>query len=249
MRRLLLPLGTLVVLLVVWEASVAWTHVTPLILPTPRAIAATALDNAASLLRETAYTMGEAVLGFLLGSVIAYSLAILFVQFRSAEDAIMPYAIALKSTPLIALAPLIVLWAGNGFSSKVIMSAIVAFWPVLVAGLRGLQAVDSEALDLMRSLGASRWQVLTKIRIPGSMGYLFASFKVASSLSVVGAIIGELVGSTRGIGSVINKSSYYLETALVFAAIASISIAAVAFFGVIALAEKRLVFWQERSIS
>lgn len=245
----MLPLLLLVVLVTLWEGATALTGVSPLILPPPHTIAIAAVENAVSLMRETGVTMAEAVLGFLIGSGLAYLLAVLFVQSRSAEQAIMPYAIALKSTPLIALAPVIVLWAGSGFASKVVMSALVAFFPVLVAGLRGLREVDPEALDLMHSLGATRWQVLVKIRIPGSLGYLFAALKVASSLAVVGAIIGELVGSTRGIGHLINKSSYYLETPLVFAAIAFISLAAVAFFGAIAYLEKKLVFWQERPAS
>lgn len=249
LRPFILPLLMLVVIVVVWETATTVTGVSPLVLPPPRAIATSAVENVGSLLNETAVTMAEAVLGFLIGSSMAYFLAILFVQSRWAEEAIMPYAIALKSTPLIALAPIIVLWAGNGFASKVAMSALVAFWPVLVAGLRGLREVDPEALDLMHSLGASRWQVLVKIRIPGSLGYLFAALRVSSSLAVVGAIIGELVGSTRGIGHLINKSSYYLETSLVFAAVAFISIAAIAFFGTIAYLEKKLIFWQERPIS
>ena len=130
-----------------------------------------------------------------------------------------------------------------------IMSALVAFWPVLVGGLRGLRAVPSDTFDLMRSLGATRWQVLVKIRIPGSLGYLFAALKVASSLAVVGAIIGELVGSVRGVGHMINNASYYLETPLVFAAICFLSAAAILFYGVIAYLERRIVFWQEGSQS
>lgn len=239
----------LAALVALWEGATALTGVSPLVLPPPHAIAAAAAANAMPLLEETGVTMAEALLGFLLGSGGAYLLAVLFVQSRAAEQAIMPYAIALKSTPLIALAPLIVLWAGSGFLSKVVMSALVAFFPVLVAGLRGLREVEPEAIDLMQSLGATRWQLLVKIRIPGSLGYLFAALKVASSLAVVGAIIGELVGSTRGIGHLINQSSYYLETPLVFAAVAFISVAAVAFFGAIAYLEKKCVFWQERPAS
>ena len=249
MKTFLMPVAALVVLITIWEGIILATHASPLVLPSPLAIAATGLAHARELTGEASFTMGEAILGFLCGASAAYLLAILFVHSRPAEQAVMPYAIALKSTPLVALAPVLVIWYGDGFLSKVVMSALVSFWPVLVAGLRGLRAVTPESIALMDSLGATRWQILWRLRVPSSCGYLFASLKVSSSLAVVGAIIGELVGSTRGIGRVINQSSYYLQTAMVFAAVAYISIGAIAFYGAIALLERRFAFWNEESMT
>jgi NitT/TauT family transport system permease protein len=188
--------------------------------------------------------MEESVLGFLLGSGGAYLVAILFVFSRTFQQAVYPYAVALKATPLIAIAPLLVLWFGNGLLSKIVMSALVAFFPVLVNSAIGLTAVDPEVLDLMRSLSASRWQVLTKIRIPNSLSYFMAGLKIASSLAVVGAVIGEFTGATEGIGHLINTSSYYLETPLMFAGVAMISLGGVLFFGLMAYLERKIVFWQ-----
>jgi NitT/TauT family transport system permease protein len=189
--------------------------------------------------------MEESVLGFLLGSIGAYVVAVFFVYSRIIKEAVYPYAVALKSTPLIAIAPLLVLWFGNGLLSKVVMSALVAFFPVLVNSANGLTEVDPEALDLMRSLSASGWQVLTKIRIPNSLSYLMAGLKIASSLAVVGAVIGEFTGATEGIGHLINTSSYYLETPLMFAGVVMISLGGVVFFGLMAYLERKIVFWQE----
>jgi NitT/TauT family transport system permease protein len=189
--------------------------------------------------------MEESVLGFLLGSFGAYLVAIFFVYSRTFQQAVYPYAVALKSTPLIAIATLLVLWFGNGLFSKIVMSALVAFFPVLVNSAKGLTAVDPEALDLMKSLSASRWQVLTKIRVPNSLSYLMAGLKIASSLAVVGAVIGEFTGATEGIGHLINTSSYYLETPLMFAGVFMISLGGILFFGLMAFLERKIVFWQE----
>src|SRR4029077_6357432 len=138
------------------------------IMPAPSDILSATGSQFSRLLQETGVTLLESLLGFVLGSAIAYILAIAFVYSPAIQDALYPYAIALKSTPLIAIAPLLVLWFGNGVSSKVVMSALVAFFPVLVNSVTGLSAVDPDILTLMRSLSASEWQVLTKIRMPNS---------------------------------------------------------------------------------
>lgn len=244
-RPILVPTVTLIGLLCLWEAADWLFDFNKVVFPAPSEIIAALLENYSLLLQETGITMLEAILGFLLGSVSAYLLAIAFVHSQIIKEAVYPYAIALKSTPLIAIAPLLVLWFGNGILSKVVMSALVAFFPVLVNSVSGLSAMEAEVFDLMQSLSASQWQILTKIRIPYSLGYLFASLKIASSLAVVGAVIGEFTGSTQGIGYLINTSSYYLETPLMFAGIGMISIAGIFFFGLIAYLEKRIVFWQE----
>ena len=192
-----MPVAALAVMITVWEGVIVASHASPLILPSPLAIVSACITHSRELTIETAFTMSEAVLGFLTGAVAAYLLAIVFLHSRSAEQAIMPFAVSLKSTPLVALAPILVIWYGDGFVSKVVMSAMVSFWPVLVGGLRGLRAVTPESMALMDSLGANRWQILWYLRVPSSLGYLFASLKVSSSLAVVGAVIGELVGKVQ----------------------------------------------------
>jgi NitT/TauT family transport system permease protein len=244
-RTIAVPTLTLVCLLSLWEVADLIFDFNKIIIPTPTEITIAFVGNYARLFRETGITMLESVLGFLLGGVSAVLLAVAFVHSRTTQEALYPYAIALKSTPLIAIAPLLVLWFGNGLLSKIVMSALVAFFPVLVNSVSGLTAVDPEALDLMKSLSASRWQVLTKIRFPASLSYVFASLKIASSLAVVGAVIGEFTGATQGVGYLINTSSYYLETPLMFAAIGMISLGGILFFGLMAYLEKTIVFWED----
>lgn len=243
LRPIIVPAATLVLLLLTWEAADRIFDFNRIILPSPLEIGGAFADHWVRLFKETGITMLESVLGFLLGSAVAFILAVFFVYSRLVREAVYPYAIAIKSTPLIAIAPLLVIWCGNGMFSKVVMSALVAFFPVLVNAANGLTAVDQEALDLMKSLSASRWQTLIKIRIPNSAGYVFSSLKIASSLAVVGAVIGEFTGSTQGIGYLINTSSYYLETPLMFAGIIMISLGGIVFFASVAWMEQRLVHW------
>lgn len=241
----LIPAVMLVALLSLWELAEALFDFNKVILPAPHEIALGFVAQWRSLLLNTSVTMLEALLGFLLGSAVAVVLAVSFTFSKTISYALYPYAVALKSTPLIAIAPLLVVWFGNGVLSKVVMSALVAFFPVLVNTVDGLSSFEPELLDLMRSLSASRWQILRKIRLPNSLPSLFSALKIASSLAVVGAVIGEFTGATIGIGHLINTSSYYLRTDVMFAGIAMISLSGIAFFGAIAYLERRVVFWHK----
>jgi NitT/TauT family transport system permease protein len=237
------PLASLVTLLVLWQVAVVALHIDKIIVPTPMEVGRAIGNNSTRLFSETGVTMLESVAGFLLGSCAAFLLAVIFVHSRPIQRSIYPYAIALKSTPLIAIAPLLTLWFGNGMPSKIVMSAMVAFFPVLVNAVAGLVTIDSAMLDLLKSLSATWWQVLLKIRIPNSLPYVFSALKIASSMAVVGAIIGEFTGSTNGIGHLITTSSYYLDTPLVFAGVIFVTLAGLIFFGLVAYIEKRVVFW------
>ncbi len=244
-QKIVVPAAALLILVSIWQVADIVFKFNPLILPAPSEVWTAAQDNYIRLAMHTGITMFEALMGFLLGTVLAYVLAVAFVHSHHLRNAIYPYAIALKATPLIVIAPLLVIWLGDGIGAKIVMSALVAFFPVLVNSVTGLTAVDQETMDLMRSLSASRWQILIKIRLPASLGYVFASLKTASSLAVVGAIIAEFTGATVGVGSVIKTASYYFQTPLVFAGVVAISLGGIALFGAVAWLERRVVYWQE----
>ncbi len=246
-RSRLAPIALSCLLLAAWEAEVRLGRVNALILPAPSQVLVAASQNVGVLGRAISITMLEAVLGFAVATVSAMMLAVVFVRSRSVKAALYPYAIVLKATPIIAVAPLVVLWAGNGLLSKVVLAALVAFFPVLVTAVQGLAAVDEEVLDLMRSVDASWWTVLWRIRVPGSLPYVFSGLRVGSTLSVVGAVIGEFTGATEGAGHLITVSSYYLDTPLMFAAVGCTAFGGLALFGAIALAETRVVFWKKQS--
>ena len=237
------PVASFVVAIATWQIVVRAFHFDKVILPSLLDVAFAIKRNFHRLVFETGITMAESTLGFLVGSGGAFLLAVIFIHSRPVQRSIYPYAIALKSTPLIAIAPLLVLWFGNGMLSKVVMAAMVAFFPVLVSSVTGLTSVDEAMLDLMKSLSANWLQVLLKVRIPNSLPQLFASLKIASSMAVVGAVIGEFTGSTSGIGHLLTTSSYYLETPEVFAGVIFITVAGLLFFGLVAYIEKKVVSW------
>jgi NitT/TauT family transport system permease protein len=244
-RSVVIPALTLLGIIILWEAADAIFHFNRVVLPAPHEIAAAFRARLGVLMYHTGVTMLEATLGFVVGSLVAVLLAVAFTMSRTVSYAVYPFAVALKSTPLIAIAPLLIVWFGNGLASKVVMSALVAFFPVLVNMVDGLGSYEPEMNDLMRSLSASRWQILTKIRLPNALPHLFSALKIASSLAVVGAVIGEFTGATAGIGYLINQSSYYLDTDVMFAGILLISLSGIVFFGIIALLERRVVFWEQ----
>jgi len=245
LKPILVPVLTLVGLILIWEFIVYAFGIEKIILPAPHQIAKAFVSHWQELFMQTGITLFESIMGFLLGGFVAYVLAVAFVYSETTRMAVYPYAVAIKSTPLIAIAPLLVLWFGNGILSKVVMSALVAFFPVLVSAVDGLTAINRETLDLMRSLSASRWQIFKIIRFPNSLPALFSALKIASSLAVVGAVIGEFTGATEGIGHLITTSSYYLDTDLMFAAILMISAGGIAFFGLISYIGDKIVFWKE----
>ena len=238
--RAVAPLLCGLLLLVAWQALVMILHIPEYLLPTPTAIAAT-FDR--SLAVQFAVTFIEAFSGFVIASVLAFIIATLFVRFRTLEDGLFPIAIAVKTTPIVAIAPLLVIWLGTGWWSKIVAAILICFFPVLVNTVKGLKAADLEYRELFETLGASQVQEFRKLRIPYCLPYLFSALKISSSLAVIGAIVGEFVGATQGLGYLIIISSAHLETATLFSAIIAAAFAGIAMFYVIGFAERRLIFW------
>jgi NitT/TauT family transport system permease protein len=146
----------------------------------------------------------------------------------------------------VALAPILVVWFDTGLLSKVVMAAIISFFPVLVNTVQGLNSVEPEALDLMTIFAASKWQVLTKLQFPQALPYLFTGLKVSATFAVVGAVVAEFVGSSAGIGYIVKSSSYYLNTELTFAAIVVAAMIGFLFFLMVGLLESMVVFWRPK---
>jgi NitT/TauT family transport system permease protein len=234
------PLLFGLLLLVAWQAAVMILHIPEYLLPAPTAIAAT-VDR--TLAVSFAVTFVEAFVGFVIASVLAFAIATLFVRFRTLEDGLFPIAIAVKTTPIVAIAPLLVIWLGTGWWSKIVAAILICFFPVLVNTVKGLKAADLEYRELFETLGASQGQEFRKLRIPYCLPYLFSALKISSSLAVIGAIVGEFVGATQGLGYLIIISSAHLETATLFSAIIAAAFAGIAMFYVIGFAERRLIFW------
>lgn len=235
--------------LVIWEVFVLILDIPEYILPTPTEITYEIVTNFDTLLVHTGITMFEAVIGYIIANVLGFVVAVIFVHSRTIEKGLYPYAIALKTTPIMAIAPLLILWFGTDLSSKIVASAIVCFFPILISTVKGLKAVDEDALDLFRSFFANRWQIFTKLRLPNSLPYIFSALKISTGLAVVGAVVGEFVGANKGIGYVILVSTYHLETVRMFAGVVMIAVGGILFFLLVGLIENKIVFWQKSETS
>jgi NitT/TauT family transport system permease protein len=185
----------------------------------------------------------EAVLGFLLGNFAAISLATVFVWRKTAEEALFPIAVMVNTIPVVAKAPILVLLLGNGMEPKIAIAGIICFFPTLVNMTRGLRDVRAEQLELMRILSATPREVFFRIRVPNALPYLFSALKIAASTAVIGAIVGEWIGSTKGIGALIIQSTYNFDSPLLYATIVVGSTFSALFFGVISIAERRMLRW------
>ncbi len=231
-------------IILIWELADYVFQIKEIVLPNPHEIFFAIVNNFNELIYHTGITTLEAVLGFIAGSLFSIILAMIFVYSKPTKKAVYPYMIVIKAVPMLVFAPLLILWFGNGLSSKVVMAALVAFFPVLVNSVKGFSAVEEESLDLFRSLSASRWQVFLKLRLPSALKFIFPSLKIATTFAVVGATIAEFTGASAGIGNLITNASYYLDTSLMFGGIAMISASGVLLFYLINWIEKRIVFWE-----
>jgi NitT/TauT family transport system permease protein len=227
----------------VWWALVAVLQVKPFIAPAPQVVAVTLWQKADILLANLEPTVIEAVSGFLIGNFCAIALATLFVHRKSIEMAFLPIVVLLNSIPVVAKAPILVLLLGNGFSPKIAIAAIICFFPTLVNMVRGLEAVSPQALELMHVLSASKWEIFTRLRLQSSVPYLFAALKISASAAVVGAIVGEWIGSQEGIGALIIQATYAFDSALLYATVICGSTFSVLFYLTIKLLERLCVRW------
>lgn len=241
---LIAPFAFLVIAVTAWDLVVRLDFVSPLILPPPTSVMLAFAYDAAHLSFHGTMTLAVAALGFLLGSFAAIVLALVFHLFPIARAAIYPYAIATRAIPLVALAPLIVIWFGSGPLSKVLLAGFIAFFPVLVSTVAGLRRADPDVVDFLVVLGATRWAILWKLRWPAALPDVFTGLKVASAFAVLGAVVAELVGSVAGIGYVIKSSSYYLDMPLMFAAIITACLVGLLGFAAVAGVARVVVFWE-----
>ena len=232
------PLLVAAAVLVAWELAVDVFEVSEFVLAKPSAILAELVDSRQLLLDASWYTLRAIVYGFALSAGVGIVLALLLGVWRPVDRAFYPLVVAFQTVPKVALAPIFVLWFGYGLAPKMLLIATIAFFPVALNMRTGLAAVDSELLLLMRSVGASRWEILRKVQIPNSLPYLFAGLKIAITFSVIGAIVAEFAGSSEGLGYLIEFASTQLDTRLVFAALAVVSVLGLALYYGVALLER-----------
>lgn len=242
-RNSLSPLLTALVLLLVWEAATRALDVPEFVIPPPSGILAEFWVERANILRHFLATLNAVVTGFLLATLLALPLAFGIVLWRAFERAVYPILVASQTVPKIAVVPLLVVWFGFGHLPKLILALLISFFPIVIDTTVGLRSVPPAAVDLIRSMGGSRWDVFRYVRIPTSLPYMFSGLKIGITLAVVGAVVGEFVGSTEGLGVMIVRASGVLNTRLVFAGIIGLSLLGILLFYVVVAFERVFVSW------
>jgi len=232
-----------------WEIAVRALDVPMLVLPPPSAIVREAHLRFDIYFRNSLVTLYETLAGFVLAAVIGVILSVGIVYSRVLKSAIFPLIVTLQIVPKVAIAPLLLIWAGYGASSKILLALFVSFFPIVVNMVTGLAAVEEELIELCRILQASWWKEFFKVRLPNALPYLFSSLKVASTLAVIGAVIGEFVGGDQGLGYLIIISNTEMRTSMAFVSIVSLSVLGLGLYGLIGLAEKLLMPWEQRAPS
>ena len=247
------PALVAVVVLGLWEAAVVANDVPPWLVPAPSRIARTLVDDRVLLLDSLGVTLGIALVALALAVVLGVATALLFVQSRLIEMSFFPYAVLLQVTPIVAIAPLIIIWVKDTRVALVLCATVVAIFPVISNTTLGLRSVDRGLLSLFRMNRASRWQVLTRLRIPSSLPYFFGGLRIASGLALIGAVVAEFVAGTGGAGAglayQILLAGIQLNVPRLFAALVLIAAAGVALFGASVLAARlALGGWHESEL-
>lgn len=239
----LLPTGTALAAVAAWEGSLAVWRVPPYLLPAPSAVAVKAWQEAGILGAAVGTTLAEALLGFTLGNLAGFLLAVLFFYRPGWERAAMLPIVASNSVPTVAFAPVVILWFGLGLTPKVVLVAFVACFLCLQSQLQGLRQCDAQAVNVLRSFGAGEWRIFWTLRLPASLPYLFTALRVGSVRSVIIAIVAEMLGSYRGVGWVIFETTASMDYLRLWAAVMAASVAGVAFFIIVTTVEHRVLWW------
>ena len=248
-RRTLIQISlSLLSFVLLWQALVWVVSFPAFILPSPLLVAqrfGRSLQDG-TLLVHTGFTLLEVLLGLALGVSLATLLGYLLARSVRIERLLSPYIVASQSVPIVAIAPLLIIWFGPGMFSKVLICALIVFFPVLVNTIVGLRSVPEDLRDLMRSLQATRWQTFSLLEVPAALPVFLGGLRIGATLAVIGAVVGEFVGADRGLGFLINVGRGQYDTALVFVAVFTLIALALSLYGLVVLLEARLLSWQQR---
>jgi len=241
------PLCALLVVLATWEAWVQLRDVKAYLLPAPSAVAVALAAEPGRFLEGARVSLGHALGGLAVGTGAAFVLAVVMAHSRPLERAIYPLAILVKVTPVVAVAPLLIIWFGFGPVPKVLVAALITFFPMLVNAVTGLRSIDPSAFDFLRALNASRWQIFWKLRVYAALPYILAALRISIPLSLVGAVVSEWMSGDGGMGQIILIDNGEFDTAGLFGAVTVLAVIGVVLTALVAYIERRVLFWHESS--
>ena len=250
MRRVLLPAALLALLIAAWQIAASTgaiaeaLNLEDFLVPSPAEIASSLWENRALLAENAWVTLREIVVGILCALAVGSAFAVLMHRWRVLRDAAYPLIVASQTIPIVVIAPILVVWFGYGIVPKIVIVALICFFPITVAVLDGLRSVDPEAVKMMRSLDASRWQRFWRVEAPAALPNLFTGAKIAVVVAPIGAVFAEWAGSSSGLGHLIQSDTANFEVARQFATVAVLAAMALALMGLTALAERRVIRWR-----
>lgn len=243
MKRFLPTLLSITALLLIWEIAVRALNTPAWILPAPTAIGNELYESGSNMLPHIGQTLLEVVIGIGVAILVGLATAGLLDRFSKIKEAVYPLLVISQTVPIVALAPLLIIWFGFDIEPKIIVVTLFCYFPITINTLDGLNAAEPEYLDLLRSMGANPRQIWWKVRFPAALPYFFSGLKIATTYSVVGAVVGEWVGGRRGLGIYLLRAQASFDTAKVFATIFVISILSILFFGLVFLVERWALPW------
>jgi putative hydroxymethylpyrimidine transport system permease protein len=254
-RKYAAPVAVILILLGAWELAARWDlisnalNIEDFLVPAPSDIARSLWEDRSLLLSNGWVTIKEVLLGFLIAAVLGIAFAILIHLSEIARRAIYPLLIGSQTIPIVILAPILVVWFGFGLTPKLVIVALICFFPITVNTLDGLRSVDPDLIKMLRALGAGRYQRLWRAELPTALPYAFSGARVAITVSVIGAVFAEYVGSSEGLGHLINQAQAQLLTARSFAAVVVLSAIALGLFALVTLIERRVVSWDVGAVT
>jgi NitT/TauT family transport system permease protein len=243
LARFLYPLAGAAIIALIWHYYVVLMQVPIVVLPTPLQVLKAMIGEARILTEEGWVTALECIYGFALSMIIGIPMAVTMTYSRLANQMFYPLLVASQSIPKVAVAPILLVWFGTGIKSKLAMAFVIAFFPVVVDTATGLRSTSPELLELARSLQCTRLQTFFKIQLPSALPSIFSGAKIAVTLSVIGAVIGEFIGSNEGLGNLLLTANSQLNTPLVWASLIVLSVLGMALYGIVVLTEKLLMPW------
>jgi len=243
MRTWPYPIGTIFIIIFLWHFAVIFFNIPEYLIPAPLAVGEYIFQKWNFLLRHSWVTTYETLAGFFLSILVGIPLAIALVWSKILDRSIMPILVVSQTFPKVAIAPLLIIWFGLGLLPKVLVSFIIAFFPVVVSGVTGMRSVETEMLELIHSMRASSLQVFWKMRLPYALPHLFSGFKVAITFAIVGAVIGEWVGADKGLGYMLLWANANLDTVLLFSILASLTVIGVVLYYSVVMIERLIIPW------
>jgi putative hydroxymethylpyrimidine transport system permease protein len=244
MRRTWPPLALLAAMVGMWELIVRAAHVPDYVFPTPASVASSLADDSGVLGRATLVTMREIVLGYLLAVAVALAIAVVLHFSEALRRALLPLLVLSQTVPTVLLAPILAILLGYGIEPKLVVVAVVCFFPIVVNAVDGLRSADPELIRMMWTLHGGRLSIFRRVELPGALPAIFSGARIAATYAAVGAVFGEWAGSSNGLGFVILQAQPALETARIFAAVLILSTLALCLYALVTLAERLLVPWQ-----